>query len=1260
MRPSRLAVLPACALAGVLLMAGAHAAPGLGDTGFESLAGKDAPREAAPAAWAIPPGPPHANGIEVRGAKAYARAGEAGLRLHATTWGRLAAVRQGVLALAPGVYTFAGWARGEGVLARSAGSSRRRGDLTKEWAPYSITFAQAQEGPAELTILANSDAQVDDASLAPIVGERLAAWEAQEKARAEYGFVPEYLSTQLPQPGAPQKPAGAFQGGPLTFREKVVYYDERYDTAHLQHPEVLARYLAGAGFRQLDAPALGEWMRNTTAAGAYGTVCVMTHGICPASVWSDKPEESPIRKYLAAGGRLVWVGDVPFYYLQDETHPQIFSKGAYTTHTGVRGGWETGAWGNQTAAEVTPLGKAWGLGDAGASVIAAYPEDVTAVLSGFRSEYAGSDLAVTWLKSFSPLHPWSGFLFAHKSTDMLNPALQQSVYRLALYAGRPVEAPAGLRVQDTAAAPLRVTLDPPRNRRCYTRGESIPVSLDAAAAGAGALTLVLERDGKAFPRGSVAWPAKDTPARIGVKTADLACGDYRLRVRQGAGSDVWETTVTLCPRREDPTFFFGAWGASAGNPYRQDLILKDLAANAMHSGTATQHTPARLLDQSLKHGVCFALRADPGGTLTDQEREEALRRGPNGEKIPGAWEGGRPILGLLHPRLRQVRAESMAAEMQALCAWPAAWPRVDCNDDFSMYYGHDFSEVAKRTFKEKTGLDVPIPAEIAKLGQNLGDWGTINRPKGVVPDNDPWLQYSVFCTKDVGGGYNKALTEACVKAVPGIKVGPVPGNMQLPLWCHGQYPPHQFGANGFNLLMYYYYLCYWQPLIGNLYWDEIARMGNRGLELWSVPDCYNYDEPTYHANTFFLHLAGGCQGLSYYTYTEAKPGAWKELGRLGGTVVRPLGPFLGKLRPAPTSAGWLLPYTQWAHSWLYPTTAVYPFANLMGAHLDVQPTCEEEVLSGHAKGYGAILLWHVEWLRESVVRALEEHVARGGVVLADATTTVPIQGAIRLPVDLAMGDGKSNPDDKDPRFGGPGIRDYLHPDRVATIRKALEPYVKPWVDCDDPTLVARRHQYGGVNYLWLVNVHTREEYEYLRDRIAAGARPANPEQAKEEAFRYLAERAGKRFTARVTIPSGKWVAYDVLRGRRIPLEKAGGRLAFTADMERLGGTLVALYPAAVAKVLVQAPARMKRGAGAALKVSVLGAGGKPLAGTQPLQVEVLTPAGAWSEVTGAHATDAGVWTTQMKPAVNDPAGRWRVRVRELSSGTLGEAAVVVE
>ena len=85
-------------------------------------------------------------------------------------------------------------------------------------------------------------------------------------------------------------------------------------------------------------------------------------------------------------------------------------------------------------------------------------------------------------------------------------------------------------------------------------------------------------------------------------------------------------------------------------------------------GAATVETPTAMLDLAMKSGLRFGLRAHGNGSanLSEAERVEAEQRGPNGEKIAGAWEGGRPILGLLHPKRRQLDAQDMARQVKQL------------------------------------------------------------------------------------------------------------------------------------------------------------------------------------------------------------------------------------------------------------------------------------------------------------------------------------------------------------------------------------------------------------------------------------------------------------------------------------------------------------------------------------------------------------------------------------------------------------------
>ena len=118
-----------------------------------------------------------------------------------------------------GIYEFKVWAKGKGALILQTETLRRRGDLTTPWAEYSLTFEQPKAGAVDLMILADGNAQVDDASLSPASAEKQAAWKEQEKARAKYGFVPEYFAAQSPQPGILTNQPERFKTGRSLARE---------------------------------------------------------------------------------------------------------------------------------------------------------------------------------------------------------------------------------------------------------------------------------------------------------------------------------------------------------------------------------------------------------------------------------------------------------------------------------------------------------------------------------------------------------------------------------------------------------------------------------------------------------------------------------------------------------------------------------------------------------------------------------------------------------------------------------------------------------------------------------------------------------------------------------------------------------------------------------------------------------------------------------------------------------------------------------
>jgi len=97
--------------------------------------------------------------------------------------------------------------------------------------------------------------------------------------------------------------------------QKVYFFDGRYPSSWVDNLPTLFDELETNGFQRLDADQLGNWMRlQIRDETARSTTVVFTMGIMPDTVAETPSSESTIRKYLDAGGTVVWIGDMPFYY----------------------------------------------------------------------------------------------------------------------------------------------------------------------------------------------------------------------------------------------------------------------------------------------------------------------------------------------------------------------------------------------------------------------------------------------------------------------------------------------------------------------------------------------------------------------------------------------------------------------------------------------------------------------------------------------------------------------------------------------------------------------------------------------------------------------------------------------------------------------------------------------------------------------------------------------------------------------------------
>jgi hypothetical protein len=147
------------------------------------------------------------------------------------------------------------------------------------------------------------------------------------------------------------------------------------------------------------------------------------------------------------------------------------------------------------------------------------------------------------------------------------------------------------------------------------------------------------------------------------------------------------------------------------------------------------------------------------------------------------------------------------------------------------------------------------------------------------------------------------------------------------------------------------------------------------------------------------------------------------------------------------------------------------------------------------------------------------------------------------------------------------------------------------------------------------------------------------------------DRFAKAVTVRLALPGERFV-YDV-RARKA----AGSRRELQVTLDPYEPAILAIAPSAVPELAMATPARVRRGEAAELGFSFAAA---TPAALHVLHVDVVNPSGetvAW--YSGNLLAREGRASKLVPIAVNDPAGRWEIRVRDLLTGQSKASAIEV-
>lgn len=169
-----------------------------------------------------------------------------------------------------------------------------------------------------------------------------------------------------------------------SLKRFIVYADECYHRSWIypQTTRKIVDYLTsderkGKKFEVLNADNLREWMNSTIENNtAKETVVVFAQDMVPEPIAPDFSPSIILRTYLDSGGRIVWLGDVPFFrqgkavkHSSKSSEEEIESKSKSWTEWGIGGAFSILGinvefnYSPIEKVEITSTGKQWGLNE---------------------------------------------------------------------------------------------------------------------------------------------------------------------------------------------------------------------------------------------------------------------------------------------------------------------------------------------------------------------------------------------------------------------------------------------------------------------------------------------------------------------------------------------------------------------------------------------------------------------------------------------------------------------------------------------------------------------------------------------------------------------------------------------------------------------------------------------------------------------------------------------------------------------------------
>lgn len=745
-------------------------------------------------------------------------------------------------------------------------------------------------------------------------------------------------------------------------------------------------------------------------------------------------------------------------------------------------------------------------------------------------------------------------------------------------------------------------------RKNWLAGEKITAEIKISGSGAKFFWKFRDNAGIVLEEGESSAGSGDRVLKVAFNRRKYRPGKYCFEVGLQEGKETLDFVrreVNIVTSREKYPIHVWATANVPRYPALWEAMYKDLAAHDVSLGFNMAGAEEKeFWDMASKYGFgMFAHLLRP-----------PVARHPEWQMTDAA---GKPIdkFSYCNPGYRQRTAADVGKIVRQLAAFPSfrgiafeSEPTFSCGD---------YSRPALEMFRQKYAAEPPVEPD--KNGNN----------------KDLWIKWMDFKCESLAS-YSRLVAASAKKEKPGILTCSVNAWAGLPakavddrLWYAAQdiawTDIYHSCSDSFLII----------PLVLSTHHANVI-----GKPIWALLQTHKMISPVKNApgiiapsdirEQVFLALASGIQGIGYFCYSAYNfpwflPGTetWEEIRKLNRMLIK-YGPLLAKLRPnkgkiallrSRTTEFFLTPvswekvsYKAWLN-WHRLEEAYYA---LLRAHLPVDIVYEHNIAAGELDGYQSLLLVRITDLPAEVSGKIKKFISGGGIVYADADTTIEIAGIRKTAVkfDHWLELLKAKQRNREPLYA---VTSQLVKKELPGLLKETEKFA--WTD--NPRIILFTLRSQASVYLFIINDNQKQS-----------------------------ERAEIKLNAL------NYFVYDLLEGRKLKLPEQ----CYRTDLRPGDGKILVFSPQEPGAVTITA----KTVAGSArinYDVSIRNLKGEIIADEFPVEISVCGPAGELKEYGKNIAVAGGRFSGKLDPAANDPGGEWQIRAVNLMNGRQAVAIV---